>query len=59
MTTMLATEQVNKLTYSLEQEGILENISCHVMEYSLYICFPHGKFYVTWNAMEYFVMSCV
>jgi len=62
VTTTVVNEHVILFTYSLEQ-GILANISCHVMKYFLYIHFPHDKFYVTWknipcHAMEYFVTSC-
>jgi hypothetical protein len=32
-----------------EQDKIFENIPCHIMEYSWYIQFPHGKFQVTWQ----------
>jgi hypothetical protein len=28
---------------------IFENIPCHIMEYSWYTIFPHGKFQVMWQ----------
>jgi len=44
--------RVNMWTYSIEKEGIFENIPCHVMECFCYIHFPYGKFYVMrWNIL--------
>jgi hypothetical protein len=34
---------MSKWTSSCEQEGILRNIPCHIMEYSQYICLPCGN----------------
>jgi hypothetical protein len=45
-----------------EQVKILENIPCHVMEYSWYNHFPRGKLCMTWqnipcHVSKYYTMS--
>ncbi len=46
---MLVPNNASKWVGSREQEKIFENIPCHVMKSFLYICFPCGKFQVTWQ----------
>ncbi len=53
---MLVPNNASKWVGSREQEKIFENIPCHVMKSFLYICFPCGKFQVTWQNIPWHVI---
>ncbi len=54
--------KITTTTLASEEERILRNISCHIMEYFKYICLPHGNNMwqnISCLVMEYFAMSHV